>query len=199
LLFGLYSILYYVHELIDLHILTPKILQSTSTEPFEINEATLDIPKCFVTFEPWSGRRIKETYGGKPLLNVAGKPMFAELAIQSLFQNDGWEARWISPRGIRYVPLTDWKDDQFKNQSPVPFKNESTVEFLANIAKLNNSSYSGCWDVVANKGSEIIFAESKRSKKDTIRQTQVNWLSAALKFGLQPSNFLVVQWTASQH
>lgn len=178
--------------------LLPSQLQSTATEPFQINSQSIDIPKCFVSFKNWSGPPLKNTYGRKPLLDVDGKTMFAELAIRIIFEDEGWDARWISPRRKRYVPLIDWKDDVFHNQIPVPFKNQSTIDLLANIAKLNNGFYSGCWDVVAIKGSQIIFAESKRSKKDTIRETQVEWLSAALKFGLKPSNFLVVQWVTGE-
>ncbi len=173
----------------------PKKLQPTDIEPFNIDNKIIDIPKCIVTFDKWTGVPVKETFGGKPILNVSGRPMFAELAIMTQFQNDGWQTRWVETYGKKEpICLTEWKDDKYKNQVHVPFLDNKIIKLLADIAKLNNDTYSGCWDVVASNGDKIIFAESKRIKKDSIRSTQVNWLSAGLKYGLQPDNFLVVQW-----
>lgn len=173
----------------------PKILQPTDTEPFHIDNITIDVPKCFVTFDKWTGIPVKETFGGKPILNVSDRPMFAELAIMTHFLNSGWQTRWVETYGKKEpICLTEWKDDKYKNQIHVPFLDDKISNILADIAKLNNNSYSGCWDVVASKDDQIIFAESKRTKKDSIRSTQINWLTAGLKYGLQPNNFLVVQW-----
>ena len=173
----------------------PIKLQPTDTEPFNIDGQIIDIPKCIVTFDKWTGTSVKETFGGKPILNVSGRPMFAELAIMTHFQNDGWQTRWVETYGKKVpICLTEWKDDKYKNQVHVPFLDNTIIKLLADIAKLNNDTYSGCWDVVASKGDKIVFAESKRTKKDSIRSTQINWLSSGLKYGLQPDNFLVVQW-----
>lgn len=173
----------------------PKFLEPTGIEPFKIDGKTIDIPKCKVTFDKWSGKPVKETFGGKPILNVSGRPMFAELAIMTYFQNDGWQTRWVETYGKKEpICLTEWKDDKYKNQVHVPFQDVAIVKLLADIAKLNNDTYSGCWDVVASKRDKLVFAESKRASKDSIRATQVNWLSAGLKYGLHPNNFIVVQW-----
>jgi hypothetical protein len=173
----------------------PNHFTTTDTEPFYIDGQTINIPKSIVRFDKWTGDPVKETFGGKPVLNVSGKPMFAELAIMTHFQNDGWQARWVETYGkTQPIFLTAWIDDKYKNQVHVPFADTKITQLLADIATLNNNSYSGCWDLVASKGDNLIFAESKRSKKDSIRTTQVNWLSAALKYGLKHDNFLVVQW-----
>jgi hypothetical protein len=68
------------------------------------------------------------------------------------------------------------------------------IKLLENIATQNGNSYSGCWDVLAWKADKVLFAESKRVKKDSIRSTQTKWLESALKCGLSEKNFLVVQW-----
>ena len=65
---------------------------------------------------------------------------------------------------------------------------------MSKVAEQNKNSYSGCWDVLGWKDDRIIFAESKRSKKDSIRSTQISWLTAGLKHGLKKDNFLIVQW-----
>ncbi|WP_157530270.1 hypothetical protein [Hymenobacter norwichensis] len=46
-----------------------------------------------------------------------------------------------------------------------------------------------CWN-----GEAVVFAELKRHKKDRIRPTQPRWLEAALRVGLEPKNFLLVEW-----
>ena len=52
-------------------------------EIFRINVISpVHIPKCRVSFDFWRREPINNTFGGKPLLVVGGKPMFAELAIK---------------------------------------------------------------------------------------------------------------------
>ncbi len=173
----------------------PELFQPTETEYFNIQGQAINISKCTVTFDKWAGESVKETFGGKPILNFNGHPMFAELAIMLTFQNDGWETRWVETYGKKEpICLTNWKDDKYRNQVHQPFQDNEIIKLLADISKLNANTYSGCWDVVAKKGEHIIFVESKRAKKDSIRLSQVNWLSSALLYGLKPDNFLMVQW-----
>jgi hypothetical protein len=177
--------------------LYPKFLQPTGIEPFNINGQTIEIPKAVVRFEKWEGQPLKETFGGKPVLLIENKPMFAELAILTNFIKEGWQARWIETYGKNKnepIYLTEWKDESYKNQTHNPILDEEILKLLKQIAKQNDESYSGYWDVLAWKNERIIFAESKRTKKDSIRSTQTNWLSSGIKYGLSPNNFLVVQW-----
>jgi hypothetical protein len=90
--------------------------------------------------------------------------------------------------------MTEWKDDKYKHQTHRPFDNDFADSLLADITRLNGNTYSGCWDVVACKDNRVVFAESKRTKKDRFRITQTNWLAAAMRHGLQADNFLVVEW-----
>jgi hypothetical protein len=175
----------------------PKFLQPANIELFPVDGKTIEIPKCIVTFDKWTGQPVKETFGGKPIVSVDGKPMFAELAIRAHFIKDGWQARWIETYGKNNKEpfcLTEWKDDKYKNQIHTPIADKGILNLLAEIAIQNGGSYSGCWDVLGWKNERIIFAESKRTKKDSIRTTQTNWLAAGLRHGLNADNFLVVQW-----
>lgn len=170
------------------------VLSPTLSEPFFIN---VEIPKCKITFDLWQGTPIANTFGGKPLIDVGGKPMFAELAIMHMFLQDGWEARWLESygRGQRnIVCLSEWADLPYSQQTECPIANENIMNMLLGIAELNGGNFNGCWDVLAWKGNRIIFAESKRSKRDKVRDTQTRWLDAALRYGLNPENFLVVEW-----
>jgi hypothetical protein len=175
----------------------PKHFIPNDTETFLCGVEPIRVPKCNVTFDSWYGTALKNTFGGKPLLDVGGIPMFAELTILSHFINDGWQARWIEPYARPAQSpmfLTAWQDKKFNEQTHVPIPEEKIVVMLSEIALGNNNSYSGCWDVLAWKGESIVFAESKRKGKDKIRGTQCNWLNAALNYGLAPVNFLVVNW-----
>lgn len=175
----------------------PKFLQPSDVELFNVNGKTIEIPKCIVTFEKWTGQPVTDTFAGKPIVSVDNKPMFAELAIMKDFIKEGWKARWIETYGKSKkepIYLTEWKDDKYKNQIHIPIADKKILILLAEIAKQNTNSYSDCWDVLAWKDEMVIFAESKRKKKNSIRTTQINWLAAGLKYRLNINNFLVVQW-----
>ncbi|MBL0035362.1 MAG: hypothetical protein IPP26_06230 [Flavobacteriales bacterium] len=63
------------------------------------------------------------------------------------------------------------------------------------IAEANGNSFRGCWDVVAWKDDRLVFAESKKQKKDRMRDTQVQWMEAALRCEAVVEDFLVVEWS----
>lgn len=65
--------------------------------------ATLSIPTCFSLFELWQGPRIPDSYGGKAVLDCNGEPLFAELAILRVIQEDpGWDGVWIDTYRKRF-------------------------------------------------------------------------------------------------
>jgi hypothetical protein len=176
----------------------PKLLKPTEFENFIINEQVIQIPKCIVEFEKWDGEPLSDTFGGKPVVKVNNKPMFAELAILECFVHENWNSRWIETYGKSKktpIHLSQWKNGKYKEQEHDPIKEIKIIEMLNEIAKENGDlCFSGCWDVLAWKNANYIFAEAKRSKKDSIRNTQNKWLESALKHGLKIENFLIVQW-----
>lgn len=175
-----------------------QVLAATSFEEITLPSGQkVQIPERRFVFKKWTGQPIKETFGNKALIDVDGKPMFAELAIVNLFIKSGWQARWIETyatgdKNPKF--LSRWKDDKYKNQILDPIADDIVTDRLKNIAALNGGSYSGCWDVLGWRGDKIIFAESKRFKKDRVQGTQVKWLDAGLRSGLTPENFFIVQW-----
>ena len=174
----------------------PTLLKPTDIEVFEIDHQKIEIPKCLIQFNRCDGKSIENTFGGKPLVCLNGKPMFAELAIKEYFVISGWKSRWIETygRGSKEpLHLSNWIDDKYSNQVEDRITDERVLRVLADIAS-NNNLYSGCWDVVGWNSDNIIFAEAKRLGKDSIRNTQIKWLEAGLREGLKPENFLVVQW-----
>jgi hypothetical protein len=57
---------------------------------------------------------------------------------------------------------------------------------------------SGAWNVFCWRDSEYLFAESKRTGHDRIRDSQIAWLETALNLGLSPESFLIVEWTVAE-
>ena len=175
----------------------PKKLEPNSNEFFEINGQKISIPKCKIEFEKWNGIPLKNTFGGKPCVNFNNSGMFAELAIMNLFLADNWNARWIETYGkpkLNPIHLTGWNENGFKNQIHNAIDNEKIQNTLNEIAKINENNFGGIWDIFAWKNEKIIFAESKRHKKDFIQSTQNKWLKSAFEFGLTEENFLMVEW-----
>lgn len=175
----------------------PQFLLPTDIEYFTIDGNQVKIPKCIVTFDKWVGEPVKETFGGKPIVSFKNRPMFAEVAIMEKFIDEGWQAKWIETYGkskTSPIHLSEWKDEKYKNQVHDPITDVTILNLLSSISKQNDNNYSGCWDVLGWKNDRFIFAEAKRTKKDSIRSTQTNWLAASLRYGLKTDNFLIVQW-----
>src|SRR5215213_763706 len=148
----------------------------------------VQIPKAAPVFRVWSGEFTGDTYGNKPLLDVDGVPMFAELAILRLFQKDGWNGVWVDSFGKKY--RTSWGEEGVVRLSG------DKLQLLKAIHERAGSA-SGCFDVFCWKDDAVIFAESKRRSKDEIRQTQLIWLEAAMQTGLDASAFLIVEWLST--
>ncbi len=148
----------------------------------------VQIPKAAPVFRLWSGEFTGDTYRNKPLLDVDGTPMFAELAILRLFQKDGWEGVWVDTFRKKY--RTAWGDEGVVKLSG------DRLQLLKAIHQRAGSA-SGCFDVFCWKDDFVVFAESKRKSKDQIRSTQLAWLEAAMQTGLDASAFLIVEWLST--
>ncbi len=175
----------------------PTFLNPAYAEVFQLPESKIEIPKCVVQFQHWKGARLKESFGGKAIVSVDNQPFFVEVAMIQKFLNDGWNARWIlhyNRKNSAPLLLAEWKDEKLENQNHEPIREATISQRLKSIAKSNKNSYEGCWNVVAWKGDWILFAEAKRNNKDLYSEAKNKWLAAALIAGLQPENFLVMQW-----
>lgn len=148
----------------------------------------MSILKAHPRFERWTGEPLEDTYGNKPIVDVDGEPMFAELAILRYFQKDGWDGVWVDTFRKKY--RTSWGDEGIVRLGGDKLQLLKTINGKA-------GSTSGCFDVYCWKDDSLVFAESKRSSKDSIRDTQLRWLEAALRSGLEPSSLLVVEWSFS--
>lgn len=167
----------------------PELLIPATVENLYLSSGTLvRVPKAEPRFLKWQGEFTEDTYGNKPLLDVDGEPMFAELAILRLFQKDGWDGVWVDTFRKRY--RTAWGE---KGIVKLP---GDKLRLLKTINQRVGSGY-GCFDVFCWKGDRVVFAESKRKLKDSIRETQLIWLEATIQSGLEPDYFLIVEWSFS--
>jgi hypothetical protein len=144
------------------------------------------VPKTSPLFNAWTGEPISDRYGNKPLLNFKGQPVFAELAILVALQSDGWQGVWVDTFRRKYRTSCDPL-----NEIMLPSRQLK----LLNRIYQHAGSRSGCWDVFCWKEEMYLFAESKRHKHDSIRDTQRKWLDSALAEGVPMTSFLIVEWT----
>lgn len=175
----------------------PSLLRPTATEAMLVNEQNLYIPKVEISLRRWEGTPLANTFGGKPLIDFGGRPVFAELCVYELMRLSGWQARWVETYGAPATApnhFTAWADDRLGAQQHVPITEPWVMSTLQRLAAGNQNSYAGCWDVVAWNGQAILFAEIKRRKQDKVRSTQHKWLSAGLEAGLKAENFLLIEW-----
>lgn len=173
-------------------------LKIIGSEIFTLKDGrSVHVPRATTALVKWTGEKLNNTFGGKPVVDVNGSPAFAELAIVDLLAKSGYSVRWAETyaRGGK-IPafLVHWEDRPYKEQIGKPITEQWVLDTLLGIASLNEGSYSGCWDVVAWKNERLLFAESKRNGRDRIRPSQISWLDASLRYGLKPENFVIVQW-----
>jgi hypothetical protein len=64
-------------------------------------------------FRKWTGDAPTDTYNNKPALEFNGERVFAELAILRIFEQAGWNGRWIDSYRNKYR-IGYWDDNATK-------------------------------------------------------------------------------------
>jgi hypothetical protein len=160
-------------------------LQPTTTESLKFQSGRcVAIPKATPTFPRWHGDPVGKTYGGKAVLDINGRPAFAESLILWTLQKAGWDGVWVDRKVFRTgywncVP-----------QKSLPKKPSSVSEEIRNLAK----TPPGVWGVFCWQDDRFLFAESKKSGRDKIRPDQVLFAESALNIGLPLDSLLLVEW-----
>jgi hypothetical protein len=125
--------------------------------------------------------------GKKAVLDFNGRPAFAELAILWTLQHEGWQGVWVD--SFRGAFRTDYWNSA--PQKSLPEKPSALSEEIWSLAKIR----SGVWDVFCWQDDKVLFAESKRGKRDRIRPCQRLFAESALNAGLPLDSLLFVEWT----
>lgn len=145
---------------------------------------SLLVPKTRIEFEPWQGAPPSSTYNGKPIVTFGEEYAFAELATLWSFFKDGWQGVWTGGGTYRV---------HFWQKQPLPIFSTSLTKLITKL-NLGPKYRNGMWDLVCWRETEILFCELKREKKDRLSQSQMDWAIDGIAGGLEPENFLVVQW-----
>ena len=165
----------------------PDLLMPESAEPITLPSGrAVELPKAKPLFHAWRGAVPKDCYGSKPLLDLRGEMVFAELAILRLFELAGWQGRWIDSYRRKYR-VGYWGDDTAKD---LPLEQKALLDSIRAISEVRG----GCFDVFCWRPGKIMFAEAKWKAHDRIRHSQRRWLEAALDFGIPVASFLIVEW-----
>ena len=141
------------------------------------------VTRYCTTFKVYSGEEEIPTYGGKAIVVDQGNPTYAEFAALSLFRQCGWQGFWY---------------DSYRRKKRSGLHEESdgtdSVNDLLNMIASITGSRTGVFDLVLWKDETIFFIELKRRARDRIRDTQIDWLQAALSHGLDLKSFAILQW-----
>lgn len=143
------------------------------------------VPKYFIPFKEWKGEPISNSYR-KPFIDYKDEPLYAELVVLRMFQEQGWEGVWVDSYRQKYrtgLPETIKPVD-------LPVEKEA---ILASIRDKTGMA-GGCWDVFIWKDDQILFLELKRKKKDAIKDSQRSWLEASLESDHTSEDFALIEW-----
>lgn len=147
---------------------------------------SVEVKKYFLKFKKWNGNPIANTYGGKAVIDFNGEPLFAELAVLKLFQENGWDGVWVDSYRKKYrIGLPDVTE-----AVSIPNDKQKLIDEL----RIKTGKFGGCWDLFVWKGSELVFVELKRKKEDRIQESQRQWLQVSIESELSTSNFLFIEW-----
>ncbi|HXM34248.1 MAG TPA: hypothetical protein VN920_03600 [Pyrinomonadaceae bacterium] len=120
------------------------------------------VPKATPRFRPWPPDALPEDRYRKCVLDFEGEMTFAELATLRIFQNSGWQGRWIDSYGRRYL-TSYWPRPV--NQPLAPEQQEilDRISVKAGIA-------GGCFDVA---GAVIPRYSSNPNGRDMMRSMRI--------------------------
>ena len=152
-----------------------------------IDEIILD--KYSFIFNPWDENHKYDTYGGKLILNYKNEPLFAELVILRLLEEQGYKGVWVDTYRNKF-----WQRLPHFSFPVIP--DNKILEIYNKIYSIKGGRKSGCFDIIAyDKNENFIFCELKKSKEDKIRNTQIEWLKAALTLNLKNAYFIIAEWS----
>ena len=150
----------------------------------------VNLPVSHPIFPIWNGKPINFNYGGKPLINYKGKPIFAELAILKILFENGWDGVWVETYGGTHYLKTmpnDWK--LVEEHISIPNEKEELLKKIWEAGKTK-----ACFDIFAWKGDSFIFCEAKHIKKDKLTNAQLRFIEGALMCGILPEALMIVEW-----
>jgi hypothetical protein len=148
------------------------------------------IPRCRVAFE-YCSKPVPvgpdTAWAAKPQVLLDGRALFPEIALLALFKKAGWTGVWVDSVHRRHY-------DKMPNLSKGVGLDTRTAGMLA---KVNAAAAAGrrasCWDLVLWDGRTTLFVDVTPGATAP-GHARIAWLEAAIRTGLSPGQFLVVEW-----
>jgi hypothetical protein len=154
----------------------------------------VEVPHCNVRFENWQGDRHPWADRNKPELDHQGEALYAELVILRRLLEEGWDGAWVSPfGGVKFFTGMPTDETGMPVDNAVRDLPDDKLALLRRISGTERFA-SGCWDVFAWRGEEVLFAEAKMRGRGYLNDNQRRWLEAALDEEVPLSSFLLVEW-----
>ena len=145
----------------------------------------VEVPRCLWWFPSWTGEPLRDTYGGKALVECEGSPVFAEVAMIQVLKQHGFAgAVWVDSYGQCFRHAMPPAKCELRGQAREVYQRIVTI----------NGGRGGCWDILAWNSEGVFFVECKRTGKDRMRLNQFDWLESALKAGLRADHFAICEW-----
>jgi hypothetical protein len=141
----------------------------------------------------------KRTLGRKMIVGDNCRPLFPELAMLAYMERRGWRGFWVDTFHRRLRMHDDFGGLKLSEASLLEVLPGGLGERVKNLTARNGGRFSGCWDVLAFTATDLAFVEMKESGNDRVRQTQIDWYRAAIKIGIRPESFRVVEWAFGPH
>jgi len=125
-------------------------------------------------------------WAAKPQVLLDGRALFPEIAVLALFQRAGWKGAWFDPVHRRTY-------DKMPNVSKGAGLDTRVASVLAKINAAAADRRAACWDLMLWDGRTVLFVDV--TPGSTLPgHARIAWLDAALRTGLSPGQFLVVEW-----
>jgi hypothetical protein len=171
----------------------PAELQPTDMICIQRGNRVAELSVCRPVFLPWTGAPPTFDFGSKPILSFDGKACFAELVILRLLLAHGWSGAWIETfGGVHYLRSMPRAWSLKSEHVSLPPDKDSLLRRIWQTAKTT-----ACFDVFAWQGSDVLFCEAKRRKKDKLTDAQLRFVEGALMCGVTRESFLIVEWEMS--
>jgi hypothetical protein len=135
----------------------------------------------------------QQAWASKPQVSCDGQAMFAEIAVLSLFQKEGWDGVWVDAQRRRYF-------SRMPTLSKGVTLDAYVAQLLARVASAGGGTGAACWELILWHGRSVFFAAVRDASSlaeggPLLRKGEVAWLESALRSGLAPQQFVVVEWS----
>lgn len=157
---------------------------------------SVSIDTWTVSFPPANPAHLPEgvlpkTYTNKPLVQVDSESLFGELAILRWLQKDGWDGVWVDTFHDRGKGKLFW---QGMPHETTPYGLTMAPHARAvydRILAIRGGKAGGFFDVLAWKGSRLLFVEYK-GRGDRPNRNESLWIDAALEAGVKEEQMVFV-------